>query len=99
MRIASSRGRHDAKALGVGVNCPEWACCAHDEALRNSLSARAWERTASDGRSCHMADLTGKVTLITAAAQGIGRASALAFARAGAKVVATDVNVEKLGEL
>ena len=46
-----------------------------------------------------MADLTGKVTLITAAAQGIGRASALAFARAGAKVVATDVNVEKLGEL
>src|SRR5690606_23899911 len=56
-------------------------------------------RPASDGRSCCMADLTGKVTLITAAAQGIGRASALAFARAGAKVVATDVNVEKLGEL
>ena len=46
-----------------------------------------------------MADLTGKVTLITAAAQGIGRASALAFARAGAKVIATDVNVERLGEL
>ena len=31
-----------------------------------------------------MADLTGKITLITAAAQGIGRASALAFAKAGA---------------
>jgi 2-keto-3-deoxy-L-fuconate dehydrogenase len=46
-----------------------------------------------------MADLNGKVTLITAAAQGIGRASALAFARAGAKVIATDVNEAKLGEL
>lgn len=39
-----------------------------------------------------MTDLTGQVVLITAAAQGIGRASALAFARAGATVHATDVN-------
>jgi 2-keto-3-deoxy-L-fuconate dehydrogenase len=46
-----------------------------------------------------MADITGKVTLITAAAQGIGRASALAFARAGANVIATDVNEAKLKEL
>ena len=46
-----------------------------------------------------MADLTGKVTLITAAAQGIGRASAEAFARAGAKVIATDINADKLKEL
>ena len=46
-----------------------------------------------------MADISGKVTLITAAAQGIGRASALAFAKAGAKVVATDINAAKLKEL
>jgi 2-keto-3-deoxy-L-fuconate dehydrogenase len=46
-----------------------------------------------------MADLSGKVILITAAAQGIGQASALAFARAGAKVIATDINAEKLREL
>jgi 2-keto-3-deoxy-L-fuconate dehydrogenase len=46
-----------------------------------------------------VADLNGKVTLITAAAQGIGKASALAFARAGATVIATDVNDEKLREL
>ena len=46
-----------------------------------------------------MADLTGKITLITAAAQGIGRASVEAFARAGAKVVATDINAEKLKQL
>jgi 2-keto-3-deoxy-L-fuconate dehydrogenase len=46
-----------------------------------------------------MADLTGKIVLITAAAQGIGEASARAFAKAGAKVIATDINAEKLKEL
>jgi 2-keto-3-deoxy-L-fuconate dehydrogenase len=46
-----------------------------------------------------MADLTGKIVLITAAAQGIGRASAEAFARAGAKVIATDINAQLLAEL
>lgn len=46
-----------------------------------------------------MADLTGKITLITAAAQGIGRASVEAFAKAGAKVIATDINAAKLAEL
>ncbi|MEP9373709.1 SDR family oxidoreductase [Mesorhizobium sp. KR1-2] len=44
-------------------------------------------------------DLQGKTVLATAAAQGIGRATALAFARAGATVVATDINDELLAEL
>jgi 2-keto-3-deoxy-L-fuconate dehydrogenase len=43
--------------------------------------------------------MQGKVVLITAAAQGIGRAAAVAFAKAGARVFATDVNLEKLREL
>jgi len=43
--------------------------------------------------------LSGKTALVTAAAQGIGRATALAFAREGAEVIATDVNLEKLSEL
>jgi len=46
-----------------------------------------------------MADLNGKITLITAAAQGIGRASVEAFVRAGAKVIATDINANRLAEL
>lgn len=43
--------------------------------------------------------LQGKTAVVTAAAQGIGRASALAFAREGARVIATDVSLEKLGTL
>ncbi|MVA25448.1 SDR family oxidoreductase [Agrobacterium vitis] len=43
--------------------------------------------------------LAHKKVLITAAGQGIGRASALAFARAGATVVATDINEQALASL
>ncbi|WP_424932335.1 SDR family oxidoreductase [Amaricoccus macauensis] len=44
-------------------------------------------------------DLAGQVVLVTAAAQGIGRATAVAFARAGARVIATDVNEAGLAGL
>ncbi|MGD0103690.1 MAG: SDR family oxidoreductase [Rhodopila sp.] len=43
-----------------------------------------------------MPSLTGKTAFITAAGQGIGRATAKAFAAAGAKVVATDIDTAKL---
>jgi 2-keto-3-deoxy-L-fuconate dehydrogenase len=46
-----------------------------------------------------MTDLRGKTVLVTAAAQGIGRASALAFAEAGTIVYATDINEKLLAEL
>ena len=40
--------------------------------------------------------LSGKVALLTAAAAGIGRATAQAFAREGAQVIATDIDVDGL---
>ncbi len=43
--------------------------------------------------------LAGKTAFVTAAAQGIGRATALAFAAEGAQVIATDLNGAKLAEL
>lgn len=46
-----------------------------------------------------MFSLTGKTAFVTAAGQGIGRATALAFAAAGAKVTATDVDGAKLAGL
>jgi 2-keto-3-deoxy-L-fuconate dehydrogenase len=46
-----------------------------------------------------MTDLTGKTAFVTAAGQGIGRATALAFAAAGASVIATDVDASKLAGL
>ena len=43
--------------------------------------------------------LKGKTALVTAAGQGIGRASAIAMAREGASVIATDVNDAALATL
>ena len=43
--------------------------------------------------------LKNKKIIVTAAAQGIGRSTAIAFAKEGASVIATDINEDKLNEL
>ncbi len=43
--------------------------------------------------------LAGKTAFVTAAGQGIGRATALAFVRSGARVIATDINAAALETL
>jgi 2-keto-3-deoxy-L-fuconate dehydrogenase len=63
--------------------------------------AQCYARTMQSADQCtKMAGrLTGKTALVTAAGAGIGRACALAFAREGATVVATDVDDLALGTL
>jgi 2-keto-3-deoxy-L-fuconate dehydrogenase len=46
-----------------------------------------------------MKRLEGKTALITAAAQGIGRASAELFVAQGARVIATDINFVALKDV
>ena len=46
-----------------------------------------------------MGRLAGKRILMSAAGQGIGRASALMMAAEGAKVFATDINADTLAQL
>ncbi len=46
-----------------------------------------------------MGRLSGKTCLLTAAGQGIGRATAHAFAAEGARVIATDIDAGALAEL
>jgi len=45
-----------------------------------------------------MRRLEGKVALVTAAAQGIGKATALRFVSEGARVIATDINADLLAK-
>ena len=46
-----------------------------------------------------VARLAGKTIILTAAAQGMGRAAALAMAREGAHVIATDIREDLLDTL
>ena len=46
-----------------------------------------------------MSRLAGKTALVTAAAQGIGRATAELFIREGARVIASDIDLDKLSTL
>ena len=64
--------------------------------LDSGLAAARRTGITSGGRLKLAGRLKGKVALVTAAGQGIGRAIAQAFVAEGAKVIASDVDVKKL---
>jgi len=68
-----------------------------EQALGAPGERRAQDGGAMSGRAGGR--LAAKSALITAAGQGIGRATALAFAREGAHVLATDIDAGKLAAL
>jgi 2-keto-3-deoxy-L-fuconate dehydrogenase len=53
----------------------------------------------NDTRQATAGRLAGKTALITAAGQGIGRATAEAFLREGAAVIATDLNIDAVATI
>ncbi|KAM5194314.1 dehydrogenase/reductase SDR family member 6 [Mantella aurantiaca] len=67
-----------------------------DSCESKDRSCRWYRRKAGGGV---MGRLDGKVIVLSAAAQGIGKAAAIAFAKEGAQVIATDINEEMLKEL
>src|SRR5262249_48880197 len=77
------------------VRLRQWGC---DQAMGRELCGVPHRvdpmRAAESGSGQMMSQFEGKVVLVTGAASGIGRASAVAFARAGAKTVVADVGVE-----
>ena len=71
--------RHDASNL------------SHSEALQNSPNLTAC-RIITEALSMTRKRVEGKVALITGAAQGIGKATAIALAKEGAQIIISDVN-------
>src|ERR671910_567335 len=66
---------------------------------KRTRAPRSGGGTVTEATAGGLGRLRGKVTVVTGAAKGIGRATAELFAREGARLVITDVDEEGLSEL
>src|ERR1051326_8230657 len=93
------RGRNRRPALTTDTRAalsPAEQASSRQGASRQTLV----HATSPHGKETAMSEvLEGKSAFVTAAGQGIGRATAIALAAAGARVIATDVDEAKLRDL
>ena len=88
----------------VGTRAPATSPVWPRKFNRRTVTSLAWNRRGNldrcpadeKGETIMTTALAGKTAFVTAAGQGIGRATALAFAAAGAHVIATDVDEAKV---
>src|SRR5690348_16373138 len=66
--------------------------------LRSINHPISWFLRTNQGKEKNPMRLSGKVSIITGAGQGIGRATALKFAKEGAKVAVCDINPTSVHE-
>src|SRR5690606_19985789 len=108
---AVGRADHDGDPALAGAAVPgadhhhvlpqrEHVAAGHDRRELNITAGAGFAAGAADpGEPSMPGRLEGKTAFVTAAGQGIGRATALAFAREGATVLAADLNPQALAGL
>merc|ERR1739838_383266 len=99
-------GNHRWVATSAGSNLSTQSGTQHQEEFRERIYSHSYHHT---GQILHqnsiilqrhtMGRVDGKTALVTAAGQGIGRASALMLAKEGANVIATDIRIDLLESL